>query len=73
MVLPRDLRFIKLNAACHQPTGKGMDQIAPPLAQSNWVNGLENSELIKIVLYGLEGEISVNGKKYNMMPMTAFG
>jgi quinoprotein glucose dehydrogenase len=48
--------------ACHGPTAEGT-VIAPPLAKSNWVNGpVEN--LIRIQLRGLQGPITVSGKKY---------
>ena len=48
--------------ACHGANAEGT-VIAPPLAQSNWVNGpVEN--LIRIQLRGLQGPITVSGKKY---------
>ena len=57
--------------ACHGANGEGT-VLAPPLAQSNWVNGpVEN--LIRIQLRGLQGPITVSGKKYTppvpMMPL----
>ena len=58
-------------AACHQPTGAGIPPVFPPLVKSNWVNELDNDQLIKIVLLGLQGEVTVNGTKFNgmMMPL----
>ena len=48
--------------ACHGANAEGT-VIAPPLAKSNWVNGpVEN--LIRIQLRGLQGPITVSGKKY---------
>lgn len=60
-------------SACHQPTGAGIPGAFPPLVKSNWVNDLDNEELIKIVLYGLQGEIEVNDVKYTsvMTPLSA--
>jgi len=49
---------------CHQPTGLGVPLAFPPLAASDWVKG-DKDRLIKISLYGLMGEIEVNGLKYN--------
>ena len=49
--------------ACHQPTGLG-DAIYPPLAGSEWVNG-DEKRIIKIVLKGLWGTISVKGKTFD--------
>lgn len=56
-------------AACHGQNGEG-GPIAPPLANSEWVNG-PVSNLIKIQLRGLQGPITVDGKEYNFpAPMT---
>ena len=49
---------------CHQPTGQGVPLAFPPLAGSGWVKG-DKERLIKISLFGLMGEIEVNGVKYN--------
>ena len=55
-------------AACHQGDGKGDNNRFPPLQDSEWVSGDED-RLIDIVLNGLQGEITVNGKTYNnLMP-----
>ena len=49
---------------CHQPNGEGLAGQFPPLAGSDWVLG-DKERLIKISMYGLMGEIDVNGVKYN--------
>lgn len=49
---------------CHQANGEGLPGQFPPLADSDWVLG-DKERLIKISLYGLMGEIEVNGIKYN--------
>ena len=49
---------------CHQPNGEGLAGQFPPLAGSDWVLG-DKERLIKISMYGLMGEIEVNGVKYN--------
>lgn len=55
-------------AACHQGNGKGDNNRFPPLYDSEWVAGDEN-RLIDIVLNGLQGDITVQGKTYNgLMP-----
>lgn len=48
---------------CHGADGEGIQSLAPPLNQSQWVNG-DKDKLIAIVLYGLTGPIAVNGKVY---------
>ena len=50
--------------ACHQQNGEGLAGQFPPLAGSDWVLG-NKERLIKISMYGLMGEIEVNGVKYN--------
>ncbi len=60
--------FIANCMACHGTNGEGLDQLGPPLAQSEWVN--ESPEkLSAILLQGLMGPITVHGKKYT--PPTA--
>ena len=58
-------------AACHQASGLGVPGAYPPLAGSEWLNN--NPEVpIRIVLHGLQGDITVKGTKFNNA-MTPFG
>lgn len=50
-------------ASCHGLDGQGLVPIAPPLVESEWVEGSEE-RLVKVVLHGLEGPITVKGKVY---------
>lgn len=50
--------------ACHQSEGQGIAKVFPPLAKSDYLNKDVN-RAIDAVLYGLSGEITVNGEKYN--------
>lgn len=53
---------------CHQRDGKGDNNRYPPLTGSDWLAGDKN-KLISAIMYGLQGEIKVNGKTYNgLMP-----
>jgi mono/diheme cytochrome c family protein/glucose/arabinose dehydrogenase len=60
-------------AACHQLHGLGMEGLAPPLADSEWVLG-SDKRLIRIVLNGLRGAVRVNGRvfKLDMPSMRVF-
>jgi putative membrane-bound dehydrogenase-like protein len=49
--------------ACHQPGGKGLPGVYPPLLGSEFVKG-DEKRLIKIVLNGLTGPVDVAGEKY---------
>jgi glucose/arabinose dehydrogenase/mono/diheme cytochrome c family protein len=51
--------------ACHQPHGKGMVPLAPPLVDSEWVTGSER-RLIALTMEGIEGPITVNGTVYKV-------
>ena len=50
--------------ACHQATGLGLPGVFPPLAGSDWVAGKE-ATLIAIVLHGINGPLTVEGKPFN--------
>ncbi len=57
--------------ACHQPTGKGLAPVFPPIAGVPIVNG-DPALTIKFILHGLMGPITVEGVTYNsMMPPVA--
>ncbi|MBX7208748.1 MAG: c-type cytochrome [Verrucomicrobiaceae bacterium] len=62
--------FTGVCAACHQTHGKGLDGVAPPLMDSEWVLGPEQ-RIVRIVLHGLTGPVSVKGKTYRL-DMPAF-
>ncbi len=57
-------------SACHQPNGRGVAGQFPPLAGSDWVINDGPNRIIRIVLNGLQGPITVNGVLYNnvMLP-----
>ena len=52
-------------AACHQPTGQGTPGMFPPLAGSEWVTTEGHQRMIRIVLNGIAGPITVSGQQYN--------
>ena len=58
-------------SACHQPTGLGIAGAFPPLAGSEWVTG-DKGRLVRIVMHGLSGPITVAGEEYESM-MPPFG
>lgn len=56
----------QLCVACHQPNGSGNPaNQCPPLAGSDWVAEEGPGRLIRIVLHGARGEITVNGQVWN--------
>jgi len=54
-----------LCTACHQPTGTGMEGLAPALVDSEWVLGKPET-LSRIVIHGLGGPIKVNGQTWSL-------
>jgi mono/diheme cytochrome c family protein len=50
--------------ACHQSDGKGVAGAFPPIVGSEWVTGDEKT-LVRILLNGLGGNVTVAGKPYN--------
>ena len=55
-------------SACHQADGSGVGGVFPPLAGSEWVSG-EKGRLVRIIMHGVTGPITVAGEEYeSMMP-----
>jgi mono/diheme cytochrome c family protein len=64
--------YDKYCVTCHQRDGKGDGVRFPSLVSTGWVSG-NKSRLISLILNGLQGEIDVEGKKFNgVMPPHAF-
>lgn len=62
--LPRGYKiFNTVCQTCHGKSGEGIAAMAPPLNESNWVNGNKKA-FISIVLFGLTGPVEVHGKMY---------
>ena len=64
--------FLSSCFACHMANGEGLPNVFPPLAGSDFLKA-DKDRAIKIVLKGLSGPITVNGKPYNnLMPPQEF-
>lgn len=57
--------FRSICAACHGADGKGIQDLAPPLKDSEYIHG-SMKRLASILLHGLSGPITVNGKQYQL-------
>lgn len=55
--------FKKTCVSCHMADGKGVENVYPPLAGSDYLT--DRDRAIMQVIKGSSGEIVVNGKKYN--------
>lgn len=50
--------------SCHMEKGEGLEAVYPPLAKSDYLMADKNRSILQ-VLYGVNGEIEVNGVVYN--------
>jgi nitrite reductase (NO-forming) len=50
--------------SCHGDQGQGVEGVFPPLAKSDYLMA-DKKRAIQSVLYGVSGEIKVNGQTYN--------
>ncbi|HLU94795.1 MAG TPA: c-type cytochrome [Membranihabitans sp.] len=50
-------------SVCHGRDGKGIDKLAPPLYQSPYLED-QDSALVMIALYGLQGPVEIGGQRY---------
>lgn len=58
--------YLSLCANCHHPLGYGVAGSGPPLIDSDWLHGPGSDDrLIRIVLHGLHGPITINQEPYN--------
>jgi len=57
--------YSKTCVACHQANGLGTPGQFPPLVESEWVNEAEPGRMIRIVLMGVQGPITVKGQNFN--------
>jgi mono/diheme cytochrome c family protein len=55
--------YLTICAGCHHEAGYGLAAKGPELRESQWLQ--DPRRLIRIVLHGLEGPITVNGNLYN--------
>jgi len=61
--------YITYCLSCHMDQGEGIEGVYPPLAKSDYLMA-DKARAIRQVIYGATGEMTVNGKKYNV-EMTA--
>ena len=57
--------YANLCAACHQPHGYGLDGLAPPLVDSDWVLG-KPDVTARIILHGLGGPVKVGNRIWDL-------
>ncbi len=58
--------FRQICSSCHGSSGEGIEGLAPPLMNSEYVASMPIEKLGLIILHGLKGPVHVNGKLYEM-------
>jgi mono/diheme cytochrome c family protein len=59
------VQYTIICGACHQMNGMGLEGLAPPLVDSEWVNGTPD-RVVRIVLNGVRGKLNVKGKTWEL-------
>ena len=62
--------YVAYCVSCHRDQGEGVEALYPPVAKSDYLMADKNRS-IRQLLYGVSGEMKVNGKLYNT-EMTGF-
>ncbi|MEZ4902126.1 MAG: cytochrome c [Spirosomataceae bacterium] len=57
--------FRTVCAACHGADGRGIQDLAPPLKGSEYIDG-SMKRLASIILHGISGPLHVSGKLYQL-------
>lgn len=57
--------YLEYCKTCHQANGQGMPGVYPPVANSDYIKATPKATLIKEVVNGKHGKVTVNGKVYN--------
>jgi len=56
--------YIQQCSKCHRKNGKGVKLVYPPLRDADYVQQGDKVELLRGMLFGREGKITVNGYTY---------
>ena len=56
--------YIVYCLSCHMENGEGIEGLYPPVANSDYMIA-DSVRAVQQIIYGVTGEIMVNGKKYN--------
>ena len=57
--------FIKNCSKCHRKDGTGIKGVYPPLKNSDYIPKNTTSELLRGMLFGRSGRLTINGSTYN--------
>ncbi len=57
--------YMKQCSKCHRNDGRGIRRVYPPLKNADYIKSANTEELLRGMIYGRSGKITVNGITYN--------
>lgn len=57
--------YKKYCSKCHKNNGEGIKKVYPPLKNADYIKNAGKEELLRGMLFGRSGSVTVNGVKYN--------
>ena len=57
--------YIKHCSHCHRKDGRGIKRVYPPLKNADYIEKASTEELLRGMIFGRSGRITVNGITYN--------
>ncbi|HPI19456.1 MAG TPA: cytochrome c [Candidatus Kapabacteria bacterium] len=62
--------YIEHCSKCHRKDGRGIKKVYPPLKEADYIKNSNQIELLRGMLFGRSGSITVNGVTYNGVMIT---
>jgi nitrite reductase (NO-forming) len=62
--------FIDQCSKCHRKDGKGIIGVYPPIKNADYIKNNDTQELLRGMLFGRSGKLTVNGVTYNGVMIT---
>ncbi len=62
--------YIEHCSKCHRKDGRGIKRVYPPLKKADYIKNNDKIELLRGMLFGRSGSITVNGVTYNGVMIT---
>lgn len=60
-----DALYKKHCAKCHRNNGEGIKKVYPPIKNADYIKNSNTEELLRGMLFGRSGKVTVNGVTYN--------
>ena len=57
--------YKKQCSKCHRNNGEGIKKVYPPIKNADYIKNVDTEELLRGMLFGRSGKVTVNGVTYN--------